>query len=284
VDTFKVTLGLPGDAELELDREEMKRLVAGIEPAAGAAATGPAGAPDSAPSAEAPVELVPPSAAGGRLELAAERAIRLALDRRLDLRTALGRVYDAQRQVVVAADDLGAELTLAGSASAGGRRSVASAGSPNAELRPEKGVYALGLAVDLPLERTAERNAYRNSLISLERATRDAQELGDQIKLEVRDALRALLQARESYRTQAQAVALAERRVDSTELFLQAGRAQIRDVLEAQEALISARNALTAALVNYRVAELQLQRDMGVLVVDEKGNWREYDPEHPDGQ
>ncbi len=71
---------------------------------------------------------------------------------------------------------------------------------------------------------------------------------------------------------------LAKRRVKSTELFLQAGRAEIRDILEAQESLASAQNALTAALVNYRVAELELQRDMGVLEVDEKGNWREYQP------
>ena len=118
----------------------------------------------------------------------------------------------------------------------------------------------------------------------MDEATRNLQELEDQIKLQVRDALRNLLQARESHIIQAQAVALARRRVDSTELFLQAGQAQIRDVLEAQEALVSAQNALTAALVNYRVAELELQRDMGVLEVDEKGNWREYEPEESDQQ
>ena len=49
-----------------------------------------------------------------------------------------------------------------------------------------------------------------------------------------------------------------------------------RDVLEAQESLLSAQNSLTAALVSYRIAELELQRDMGVLEVDWKGNWREY--------
>ena len=97
--------------------------------------------------------------------------------------------------------------------------------------------------------------------------------------MEWKNALRTLLQARESYKIQAQAVALARRRVTSTNLFLQAGRAQIRDVLEAQESLVSAQNALTAALVDYRVAELELQRDMGVLAIDEKGLWREYKPD-----
>jgi outer membrane protein TolC len=66
--------------------------------------------------------------------------------------------------------------------------------------------------------------------------------------------------------------------VNSVELFLQAGRAEIRDLLDAQEALVSAQNALTAGLVDYRVAALALQRDMGLLETDEKGLWREYDP------
>ena len=61
--------------------------------------------------------------------------------------------------------------------------------------------------------------------------------------------------------------------------FNYAGRAQIRDVLEAQEALIQAQNGLTSAVVNYRIAELEFQRDTGLLQIDEKGLWQEYSPE-----
>lgn len=61
-------------------------------------------------------------------------------------------------------------------------------------------------------------------------------------------------------------------------MFLDAGRAQIRDLLEAQDALLEAQNALTASVVNYRTAELAIQRDTGVLEVDEKGLWKEYSP------
>ena len=184
--------------------------------------------------------------------------------------------------MAVAADALQAGLALTGTAEAGGRRTVATAGSGNARLRPKKGTYTAGLLLDLPLERTAERNAYRDSYIVLARAVRDAQELEDQIKLAVRNLLRVLVQARESYRIQAEAARLAQRRVTSTNLFLQAGRAQIRDLLEAQEALVSALNARTAALVDYRVAELELQRDMGVLKIDDKGLWSEYKPDGPE--
>ena len=140
-------------------------------------------------------------------------------------------------------------------------------------------MYSATVSSDLPWERTAERNAYRGSYITLEQATRSVQDLEDKIKLSIRGALRTLAQTRETFVIQSRAVQLALRRVTSTDLFLEAGRAEIRDVLEAQEALVQAQDSLTAALVNYRIAELELQRDMGVLEVNERGLWREYRPE-----
>jgi outer membrane protein TolC len=141
------------------------------------------------------------------------------------------------------------------------------------------GRYAALLSLDLPIERTAERDAYRNSLISLERATRSVQRLEDQIKVAIRDELRTLLESRESLKIQAQSVVVAEKRVDSAQLFLEAGRAQIRDLLEAQDALLSARNDLTSAVVSYRTAELQFQRDLELLKITKEGLWQELSPE-----
>ena len=134
------------------------------------------------------------------------------------------------------------------------------------------------MQADLPLTRTAERNKYRASLVDFEKAVRGVQELEDEIKLAVRDELRTLMENRETAVIQSKSVKVARRRLDSTTMFLEAGRAQIRDVLEAEEALVSAQNALSAALVSYRVGELQLQRDMGVLEIDEQGLWKEYVP------
>ena len=104
------------------------------------------------------------------------------------------------------------------------------------------------------------------------------QALEDQIKLDVRNKLADLLESREGLKIQANSVIVAQRRVRSSNLFFEAGQAQIRDLLEAQDALLSAQNALTSALVSYRVAELELQTDIGLLEVDEKGLWHEYSP------
>jgi len=282
LDGFKLLLGLPPDAGIELDPSELDRLgeirdrfaPRGEEPAAA-----------EAPPADAPVVLPEPDRAdAGPLELEPAHALRVALDSRLDLRIIEEKIEDAQRDVYVAADALRAGLTLRGAAQAGERRSSASSATEDdARIELDRGVYSAVLDFDLPFERTAERNAYRNSLMALEQAIRGYQELEDQIKLAVLSTLRDLRKAREDVGIQVQAVTLAEKRVRSTDLFLQAGRAQIRDVLESQESLLNAQNGLTAAVVDYRIAELRLQRDLGVLLVSRDGLWEEYSGGGADG-
>lgn len=318
LDNFKRLLGLPPDAALELDRAELTRLAESVDrmlgvtsetgkgqdaeagrPATQPAATQPATLPVS-PSPDLPASTAPatspagggdltgpspddivldePDPVGGPYEIPEHLAIRIALENRPDLKVAQGAVADAQRQVRIAADALRAGLSVTGAATIGEGRSLGSAGSPNAQLRPERGAYSGGVLLDLPLERTAERNNYRRSLIQLEQAVRAVQTLEDDIKLAVRSRLRDLLAAREALHTQAKAYAVAQRRVHSTDLFLLAGRAAVRDVLESQNALVQAQIALTGALVDYRIAELELQRDLGVLEVNHEGLWREYVP------
>lgn len=281
LDSFKSRLGLPPDASIELDRVELEKL---LEPTlqifndiALQEKTQPTG---QTPPADAPIELAEPNRENaGPLEMDQSVALRLALDNRLDLRVEQGRVYDTQRAVIVAADALGTELTFLGSAGLGGRRTLTTADLDNAQFRADKAKYSALLTLDLPFERTKERNIYRNSFINLERAVRNVQILEDKIKLSVLNELRDLLQARESLYIQAKAVYVAQKRVKSVNLFLEAGRAQMRDLLEAQESLLSAQNGLTGAVVDYRVAELQLQRDTELLKVDEKGLWQEFRPE-----
>jgi outer membrane protein TolC len=251
MDAFKILLGLPPDADIRLDTApllEMKELT------------------DMDPVQDHP----------GPLELSEQKAISLALERRLDLQIAQKKVFDAQRAVVVAADALGAELTFLGSAFVGERRTITTADLDNARLRLDKGVFSALLTLDLPFERTAEAVTYRNRFIQLEQAVREVQKLEDTLKNEIRNRLRELFEARKTLVIQAQAVALAEKRVRSISLFMEAGRAETRDLLEAQDALLNAQNSLTAARVDYRIAELEIQRDMGVLTVTDAGVWEEY--------
>jgi outer membrane protein TolC len=279
LDSFKIDVGLPTDTNLELDPSEFEQLSVAAKAAIGVEFSTRLKRQQEILESDDYVEVPPISReGGGPLELDYFEAIDIALNNRMDLRIFQGQVYDAQRRVAVAANLLQAGLTLVGRAEAGERRGISSADQSNAELRLDDGRYSAGFNLDLPWERTEEQNAYRNSYIILERSVRNVQQLEDQIKFELRNELRNLIEARENYIIQTQGVDLARRRVKSTELFLNAGRAQVRDILEAQRALVLAQNALTSALVSYRVSELELQRDMGVLKVDHKGVWSEFKP------
>ena len=276
LDSFKLTLGLPADAEIELQREELDTIRQSHSDLIAPLQTSDEG---EVPPADAAVEFPPPGQGDpGPLELDRDVALRVALENRLDLRVAIGKIFDTQRKVAVAADQLRADVTLLGSGAAGAQRSLASVHQDDSILRPDEGSYSVLLTLDLPFERTRERVTYRGTLIDFEAAVRNVQASEDQIKLEISNGLSRLLEGRESILIQAQAVKVARRRVESTREFLEAGRAEIRDVLEAQDALVTAQNALTSALINYRVNELALQRDLGVLIVDHRGLWQEYDP------
>ncbi len=276
LDAFKRFLGLPPDAKIVLDPNELKKLVQASERMINLA--------DKIESYQADandpnvlIDLIEPDyKKAGTYEIPEPNAITLAFYNRLDLRTQQGRVYDAQRAVVVAADALRAELTFLGKAQIGSGRSVGTATAPNATFVGNEGIFSSLVTLDLPLERTKEAVNYRNSFIELQQAVRDVANLEDSIKLDIRNSLRDLLEARENLYIQAKAVAIAQKRVKSVTLFLNAGRAAIRDLLEAQDALLASQNSLTAAVVQYRIAELNIQRNMGVLEIDENGLWKEY--------
>ncbi len=281
LDSFKTFLGLPPDANIELDPKELELLVEPTKQIISQIA-----GENSQQTDIQPVEpndlmevLEPDYANAGPYEMEELTAIKLAFENRLDLRTTEGKVYDKQRAVVVAADALGAELTLFGSAQSGARRNtVSSATLDDSHIRKDKGISSAILTMNLPVERTQEAVDYRNSYIDLEQAVRNVQTSEDTIKTQIRTALRDLLVARENMYIQAKAVYIAQKRVKSVTMFLDAGRAQMRDLLEAQDALLGAQNALTASVVDYRTAELNIQRDTGVLEVNEKGLWKEYLP------
>jgi len=239
LDEFKITLSLPTRTEIELDQNELKALER--------------------------IGVVKP-------DYDLDAAIETALAHRLDLANSADTVEDMERKVVVAADNLGVELNLIGSAG------VNSAPKTKLErLQFQNGTYSLGLEADLPLDRKAERNAYREALITLEQRRREFQGDVDTVELDVRQAYRELLEEAESYETQTISLDLSETRVESTTLLLQAGRVTTRDLLDSQDALLGAQNNVTAALVGYTIAKLNFFRDVGILQIRPDGMWEPVD-------
>ena len=58
------------------------------------------------------------------------------------------------------------------------------------------------------------------------------------------------------------------------QLQFERGDADNRDVVDAQESLLAARNTLVSEKVRYEIARLRLLRDLGILFIDDKGMWK----------
>jgi len=240
LDEFKINLSMPTNANIVLDQNELAALKA--------------------------IGITEPN-------YTLDMAIEAALARRLDLANSQNMVDDAERKVTVAANGLGAELDLIGSASAASAEKT-----DYTRLQFNRGTYKGGLQADLPLDRTTERNAYREALITLEQKQRDYENHLDTVKLEIRQAYRKLQEEAESYNTQKMSLELARKRVEVSPLLWEAGRATTRDLLEAQDALLQAENSLTGALVAHTAAKLNFFRDIDILQVRPDGMWEQPKP------
>lgn len=235
VDSFKETLSLPLSVDLQLEDKALEELR---------------------------------SVAMTDVGLDEKQGYALAVKSRIDLLNAIDRFEDSRRKIAVAANRLKTDLNVFANASI-----VSENETDYADFDWDQYRAGVGVDLDLPLDRLRERNTYRTALISFERELRTLGQELDDVRDEVRQGLRGLQLAKAVYEVQTRAVQLAEQRVEGANLSFQAGRAQIRDLLEAQDAQLRARNSFAAALVDYHVTRLQLMRDLGVINVDQDRFW-----------
>jgi hypothetical protein len=235
LDDFKIQLGIPGDARIVLDDKELEQL-----------------------------KIHHP-------KINIDDAIRIALAARLDYQNAKDAQGDSARKVALAADRFKPQLDVF----ADGR--INSPVKDHGFPLPEVSNYSwdVGANLDLPLERTAERNNYRGALIAQDRAGRNVELQRDQIELQIRESWRTLEQAKRNYEINEIGVKLAERRVEEQELLAEFGRAKALDQVDAQNALLSSKVQLTQALVAHTIARLQFWDNMGILYIKEDGQWED---------
>lgn len=237
LDNFKILLGLDADENIMLDDEEMVLITeTGME----------------------------------RPQINLDEGIELAVQTRLDLYTQLDRVQDAARKITVAANALDPALDFNLTVS------VPDSASGNlAELDFENAVYRAGLDLDLPLDTKAQRNDYRRALINYDATTRSYLSALDAVKLDVIDAWRRMDEAAKIYEINQTSVAINERRVEEAELRAELGLGDIQDTVDSQNDLTSALTALVSSIVNHNTAKLEFWRDIGLLYIDDSGQWEE---------
>ena len=231
-DSLMLFLGLPITASLPLDRSEFERL-SGDD------------------------QLI--------ISLDLDRAVDLALAQRLDFLTSLDQLEDTLRRELLAEDATRAGLDL--------QASLLAPSATDQALKYDWRTtgWSLGFSLDLPWDRIPERNALRSAQISVDARRRAVEAEADGIVVAVRNAVRQTRNAYQTWKLQAGAVVLAERRVESSDLNLENGKASTRDVLDAEEDLRQALNSRSAALVDYSLSRLGLYLDVEALRVDEDG-------------
>jgi outer membrane protein TolC len=196
--------------------------------------------------------------------LDAQAAAELARTFRLDLQTTRDRLDDARRRVEVRKNGLLPDLDLTFGVDGGN-----SSGGRARDLDGDTITYDATLRLDLPVDRVAERNAYRASLLDLEAARRAVELQEDQVATDVRRSIRTIRSAITSLEIQRKGIEIAQQRLDSANEFLNTGRApDTRNVVEAQTELLSAQDAFNSARARLQVAILSYLRDAGVLRLD----------------
>lgn len=199
-----------------------------------------------------------------------EQSVEIALVSRPGLATAADLVADAERHIKLAKNGLlpGLDVTLDYNA-------VSDPGDGTPGINWDRRRWAASLDLDLPLDRKAQRNTYRATLLYLERAKRAEELARDRARLEIYEAWRALDQERLSFRIAEEGVALAASRLEEQQLRAELGGGDPRDLVDAQEDLVDAQNLRTGALVDHTLARLRLWRDMGILYIKADGSWVE---------
>jgi len=236
LDEFKIILGLPTTAELQLDENEFEAIRT--------------------------AEMIEP-------DFTEDKVVEAALLQRLDLVNSADAVIDAQRKVYVAADGFRADANLIGTAGV-----ASSDRGDRGTLDWMREEYGLGIELNLPLDRVGEQNIYRKALIILNQRQREYELAADTIALDVRKTHRDLSEAAERYKALLEALELAQQRFNNSFLLLQHGKASSRRVLQAQSDLFEAQNDAGEALLDYTVSTLKFYRDTGAIQVLPDGMWK----------
>jgi hypothetical protein len=168
---------------------------------------------------------------------------------------AFDRVEDAKRHTEVAADALGADLTLVGMAAPASRQRFTFGADPGDLQRTEER-YELSLRANLPLDRDTERNNYKRTMIALLQAQRAHQQLSNQVEMEVCKAWRNMSQAKNRMAIQKRARDLAANAL-RIPCFLQYARPM--------HGCANAQSDYIAALDNYAAAVKDLGYQMKFL-------------------
>lgn len=206
-------------------------------------------------------------------EIAMDDAVQQAVASRLDLMNQRAAVTDSFRQVELAANRLKSDLSVSATAN------LATDPTKKNPIRFDSSAasYQVSAQFDGPLDRYAERNAYRAAQIAYQQQRRQYMAAEDSIRNEIRSSIRQINLSRLNFQIARQQLITATRQVEDAQLRLRqsqdANSSLTRDLLGALQGLLDARNSLISSWISYEVSRISLFVQMEMLELDEEGNW-----------
>lgn len=194
-----------------------------------------------------------------------ESAVNAAKHNRLDLMTLRDQIEDTKRRVRIAENNLLPDLDLNVT---GGYDDLLGTGGD--------GAWSVGASItaEIPLQRLPERNIYSRALIAVDNAEREYSLQLDQLEVNIRDQLRQMDSLEQRILLQQEQITEEQRAVKVSEIRVAAGDLDNRDLLDARLSLVNAQNDLIRLQADHFVRSLRLMRDLGVLFVDDNGEWQ----------
>ncbi|HOX57075.1 MAG TPA: TolC family protein [Candidatus Paceibacterota bacterium] len=227
LDTFKLRLGIPLASRLFLEDKDLEELIgAGLI----------------------------------SVDIDRQAAFEICVQKQMDVLNAIDQFEDSKRKVRVAADQLRADVNFFANASLSSE-----APDDYTNFDPDKVEYTAGVRINLPVDRLPERNNYRATLVSFESELRSLSLTLDNFRDRIDRGLRTVEQARLNHLSAVDSLKVAQRRVENNVMLMEAGRATVRDVREAQDGLIQAQNNLATIYAQYLTARMNLLLNVGVI-------------------
>lgn len=192
----------------------------------------------------------------------------VALVTRLDVYNDRDRVHDRIRRVKIAHQN-----TLPGidAVATYEVNSLPRSTRPSLNLGDRR--IGAGLDIDLNLNTKPERNALREEQIAEQRARRDLELVEEQLRETIRSDWRQLEVARRQYELAQKGMSLAQQRLEIEQALMEEGQGTARDIVEAQDRMITARDLVVSTLIDHTIARLRLWADMGILFIKKDGTW-----------
>jgi len=215
------------------------------------------------------------------IELSAPDALETARVNRRDWMNARAQLVDTWRLIEFNANALKAGLNFVMSGD------VRTVNDNPIDLRDSTGRINMGVQFDAPLTRLAERNIYRQSLITYQQNRRAYMLFEDRINQNLRQILRTLELNQLNFEIRRSAVQVAIQQVDlarenlnrppkineTAEAYATARASIGRDLVSALSDLLSTQNDFLAVWVIYEIQRMNLDFEMGTMLLDDRGMW-----------